>query len=284
LDCRPREGIGWTSGRAAQLDLLAALPDDLLLERVHTLVTRERSATAELVAHLSEMDLRRLYLGRGCSSMFTYCTERLHLSESAAYDRIEVARAVRRLPRLLPSLADGSLSLTAIRRLAMVLTAENFDRLISEARHRTTREIGELVAREQPRPDAPSRIRRLPAPRRDLQLVLKRVETDPLSPSETPAESVESVAAVASGGPSTDRSVERDRASIEPLAPERYRVQFTAGAEMRGRIQRLQNLLRHRIPDGDIATVIDTAVIELLAKVERRKFGASSNRRAHGRR
>jgi hypothetical protein len=34
-----------------------------------------------LLALLMELDARRLYLGEGCSSLFTYCTQVLHLSE-----------------------------------------------------------------------------------------------------------------------------------------------------------------------------------------------------------
>jgi hypothetical protein len=58
---------------------------------------------------LGELDARRLYLGEGCSSLFAYCTQVLHLSEHAAYGRIEAARAARQWPIVLDLLADGSL-------------------------------------------------------------------------------------------------------------------------------------------------------------------------------
>ena len=48
-----------------------------------------------------ELDARRLYLGEGYSSLFTYCTQALHLAEGAAYNRIETARAARRFPMVL---------------------------------------------------------------------------------------------------------------------------------------------------------------------------------------
>jgi hypothetical protein len=66
--------------------------------RSKSLAARERHATAALVASLAELDERRLYLGEGYGSLFSYCTRVLHLSEHAAYGRIEVARAVRRFP------------------------------------------------------------------------------------------------------------------------------------------------------------------------------------------
>ena len=73
---------------------------ELLLEARH-LAGHERQATARLIAALGELDARRLYLGEGCSSLFTFCTQILHLSEHAAYARIEAARTARKWPVIL---------------------------------------------------------------------------------------------------------------------------------------------------------------------------------------
>ena len=64
---------------------LAAIPDDLLLRRLAEILTESRSAEAELVAHIAEVDERRLYAREAFPSMFAYCTEALHLSEGEAY-------------------------------------------------------------------------------------------------------------------------------------------------------------------------------------------------------
>jgi hypothetical protein len=64
---------------------LGKLSDQDLLARVRDAAVNERCATAKLIALLMELDARRLYLGEGCSSLFTYCTQVLHLSEHAAY-------------------------------------------------------------------------------------------------------------------------------------------------------------------------------------------------------
>ena len=61
--------------------------------------------------------------------------------------------------------------------------------------------------------------------------------------------------------------------TIEPLSPARYKVQFTASAELRDKLQRLQALIRSSIPDGDLAAVIDAAVTEKLERLESRRFG-----------
>jgi len=64
----------------------------------------ERRVTAELLALLAELDKRRLYLGQGCASLFTFCTQVLRLSEHAAYHRIEAARIARQFPAILEHL------------------------------------------------------------------------------------------------------------------------------------------------------------------------------------
>jgi hypothetical protein len=59
----------------------AHLSDDELLATVKHLAATECRATAALVRSLMELDVRRLYLGQGYSSLFTYCTQALHLAE-----------------------------------------------------------------------------------------------------------------------------------------------------------------------------------------------------------
>ena len=75
---------------------LTHLSDDQLIACIRRHAEDERRATAILVASLVEFDARRLYLRQGNPSLFTYCTQVLHLSEHAAYGRIEAARAARK--------------------------------------------------------------------------------------------------------------------------------------------------------------------------------------------
>src|SRR5574338_1294304 len=109
------------------------LSDPELIAEVTRLATSERQAIAALVSALAELDARRLYLGQGCSSMFTYCTQVLHLSEHAAFNRIEAARAARRFPIILELLTEGRLHLSAVRLLAPHLTDGNHQTVLREA-------------------------------------------------------------------------------------------------------------------------------------------------------
>ena len=88
-----------------------------------------------------EIDVRRLYLREGCSSLFTYCTQVLHLAEGAADNRIEAARAARRFPAVLDALARGEITLTTIRLLAPHLTDDNHSGLIAAAQHKSKRDV-----------------------------------------------------------------------------------------------------------------------------------------------
>jgi hypothetical protein len=83
---------------------LTRLSDADLMARVRSLVARERDATAQLVAHLAELDTRDIHLREGYPSLFVYCRDALGLSEGEAYNRIEVARAARRFPVILEML------------------------------------------------------------------------------------------------------------------------------------------------------------------------------------
>jgi hypothetical protein len=120
-----------------QNDILASLTglsDDDLVARLKGLVSRDRDLTAQIVAHLAELDTRDVFLREGYGSLFVYCRDALGLSEWEAYNRIEVARAARRFPVILDLLAEGSVNLTAVRLLAPHLTPGNHREVLDSAR------------------------------------------------------------------------------------------------------------------------------------------------------
>ena len=200
--------------------------------------------------------------------MFTYCTQVLHLSEHAAYGRIEAARAARRFPILMESLESGALTLTTVALIAPHLTLENHRDVIERAKHKSKREVEHIVAALRPQPAVPSTVRKLPDPK-------------PMPVSHP-----------ASGKALADQSTRRYEAPIPasapvtsprpaatPLAPERYRVQFTVSRDTYHKLRRAQDLLRHAIPNGDPAVIFDRALTVLLAHAERAKYGATNRPR-----
>jgi hypothetical protein len=93
--------------RQAQL-----LPDGDLLAFAHGLVGRERRLTAEIVAHLAEVETRGLAQRAGYPSLFAYRQAVLGLSEWEAYARIETARAARRFPMILDLLLRNAITMS----------------------------------------------------------------------------------------------------------------------------------------------------------------------------
>src|SRR5450432_2917307 len=92
-----------------------------LLAELSALVARQNDLTGDVLAHLAELDERRLHLELGHSSLFAYCTESLCLSEPAAGRRIAAARVCRRFPEATPitSITRGStLERTGSKRLS----------------------------------------------------------------------------------------------------------------------------------------------------------------------
>jgi hypothetical protein len=67
--------------------------------------------------------------------------------------------------------------------------------------------------------------------------------------------------------------------SVEPLAPDRYRITFTTGGATVAKLRHAQDLMRHAIPGGDTAEIFDRALSALIAGQARRKFGATERPR-----
>ena len=256
---------------------LARLSDDELLGRLSALLKNSRHVEVELIAHIAEVDARRLYAREATSSMFAYCTERLHLSEGETFLRIQVARATRRHPMLLDMLADGLLHLTGLAKLVPHLTPDNRDELLQRATHKSKREIEALLAELQPRPDVLASVRKLPGrpipqPRPDEVEAAgaePQLQSGPKEKNERRLDAVER--------PAVSRCPRQT--PIQVIAPERYRVQFTASAELRDKLTRLQALMHASVPDGDLAAIIEQAVSEKLERLEAKRYGKTKKPR-----
>src|SRR5712664_3494638 len=111
------------------------------------LVRGSHGVEAALLVHLGEIDERKVYLDWTFSSMFAFCVGELGVSEDVACNRINVARAARRMPVILDAVRSGKVHLAGLRLLDAQLTAENQEKVLAEATGKSKREIEELVAR-----------------------------------------------------------------------------------------------------------------------------------------
>lgn len=234
------------------------LSDDELLSGLRGLVAKSNRVTAEVLAHLGEVDARKLYLDAACSSLFTYCTEVLHFSEPGAYNRIQAARAARVCPPILDLVATGERHIAGVKELASHLTEENASELVAAARGKSKRAIEAMLAARFPSEGLPSRIRKLPALiQHDLPVAFAAPSEVSVGPSTSPPAILSAPATV--------------RRPVTPIAPERFLVQFTANAELRDKLRQAQDLLRHQVPNGDLAEIVEMAVSLLLNENRKRK-------------
>ncbi|MBK7586813.1 MAG: hypothetical protein IPI67_42325 [Myxococcales bacterium] len=351
---------------------VTSLSNDELLARAPLARFAERNGTAEVIAYLAEIDRRRLYLRDACSSLHTFCVERLGYSEEEAAKRIKVARLCRRLPRVVGELEGGAIHLTGLYLLAPHLTHGNADALLGEARGKTRREIEALLARWFPRSDVLPTITPLdgsgswrhpagvpgnggaacagpgngsaipgnggaacagpgnggavpgnagaacagpgnggaipgnsgadcagPGNGGAIPGNSGAACTGPGNGSAIPGNGGAACAGPGNGGaipgnsgaactgPGNGAAIPGNSARpttatqfrLEPLSASSYRVEFTASAELYGKLQRARNLLSHSIPNGDLATLFERALDELLAAETKRRFGSGKPRK-----
>jgi hypothetical protein len=280
---------------------LKHLTDSALLQELTNLVTRDRSITAQILAHIAEVDARRLYLPAAYPSMHAYCVAELALSDDAAYKRIQAARAARRFPVLFDAIEDGRLHLTAVGLIAPHLDVDNVTELVALAAFKRTVEIERLLERRS---------------RATAVLAASGGEDGLLDPRpETATHQVDDTAGGpahdAAGGPGSGMPAPAPgvpaAAAAEPedtppgagvaghglpgvpdaLAPAQVTAQVeTAILKLRiarstlDKLNYAQTLLGHAVPSGDLGLVLDRALDVLIDRLERRKFGATRKSRA----
>src|SRR6267154_12328 len=109
--------------------IVESLSSSDLRSATRELVRRSHGVEAALLVHLGEIDERKLYLDWAFSSMFAFCVGELGFSEDVACNRINVARAARRMPVILEVVRSGQVHLAGLRLLAPHLTTGNQEKV-----------------------------------------------------------------------------------------------------------------------------------------------------------
>jgi len=127
------------------------------------------------------------------------------------------------------------------------------------------------VARLAPRPDVAASVRKLPGP----------ILATSSGFGGIGASALESGPAL---GTSSFQGSVRSTMAIPPratlvLAPDRYRLQVTIGLGTLQKLNLAKDMLRHAIPSGDEAAILDRALTLLLEDVAKKKFAATPNPR-----
>src|SRR6478736_6280477 len=284
---------------------LGRLGNSELLAGLSALVRQSNELTAQVLAHLVELEERMLHLELGFASVFSYCVEALGMSEGAAGRRVAAARVCRRFSAAFEHVARGQLHLCALCALAPHLTADNATELLDACRGKTRRQVEELLAVRFPRPDVREQIRRLPARTaaaasavEQASPVAHAVETlappaggvetssgqifgqSPAISATPPSLPIGPGAAPAAQPSATAMPDSRRRArELDPLSADRFGVHFTADAELRDLIERARALASHRLPNGDLASLMKLMAASFVQQEEKRRFGVGARRR-----
>ena len=262
---------------------LSHLADSALLRDLAALLRQERGATADVLAHLAEVDERRLYVPAAYDSMFAYCVGALRFSEDAAYKRIQVARVARRIPGVFEALAEGRVHLTGLGLLAPHITTDNAAELLAAATYKSKGQIELLLAERFPRPDVPALVRALPA---TPQLAQPIVPIEPGSADRTTqvvANTQTELAPAQVEVPVIPGQVATTPADgpgrVKPLSGRAFSVQFTMDLETHDLLRQAQDLLGNAVARNDIHGVVKRALTLLVEQLERTRRAATARPR-----
>ncbi|HKO21237.1 MAG TPA: HNH endonuclease [Candidatus Eisenbacteria bacterium] len=238
---------------------LTHVSDAVLLRDLATLMVRDRMTTAEILAHIAEMDTRRLYAPAGYSSMHAYCVGELKLTEDAAFKRIQAARAARQFPELFQAVADGRLHLIGVCLLAPYLNPSNSSELIRGASDKPRLEIEAwLVDRLAPVP---------------MEFGVGEVATSQVG---LPSDAHVGSSQVATTQVATSQVSSPEVATSQPLGINRSETLWVRAKLSRTKLRYAQALLSHALPSGEVDQVLDRALDALIHQLEKRKIGITS--------
>lgn len=103
---------------------LRRLSDQVLLQQTDLLAQECRNSTLLLLKHLREIEVRRLFVDLGFSSMHKYCIQQLKFSEGEAQRRLASARLLTELPEIETQIESGELNVTNLAKIQSFLRVE----------------------------------------------------------------------------------------------------------------------------------------------------------------
>jgi hypothetical protein len=267
---------------------LDQISDDTLLTSLKRLTGTANELTAQVLAHLAEVEARGLHRNMACASLYTYCVYELRMSEDEAQRRCRAARICRRFPLLFDMLSDASIHLTGILLLAPHLTDENQQELCARARYRSKREIEKLVAEIAPRDDVPARIEplnvagRAPGDHATMMAALcgpVRYLPAGNGRGEAPVGALAELELAHEVKRAPEPALPRAEPPMTPAL--HYKVQFTADQRYMALLEEARDLLAHQNPTRDFVEVQRRALELLVAQLRQRKHasraGAAAN-------
>ena len=245
---------------------VGALSDRALLRQTGTLVQHERHLLGAVIDHLSEIETRRLYLQRGCSSLFDYAVRELGYSEAAAGRRIGAVRLCADQPGARERLRDGSLTLSAAAELQWAFDRQRRRGSISGIA--SSAPAGSAAAAS-----APAGAAALDDPAADSAPVVAPRASDSEPPLVLDAAGRQKLLEEATG--KSARQVRRMLADLDPelavpadrmrpLGDGRYELKAVIDADCQQGLEQLRGLLSHVDPRMTIGQLVGRIVQEAI--------------------
>ena len=257
------------------------ISDAELLHGTQRVLGSRRRLTAQLLVCLGEIEARSLFLKEAHPSMYDYCVAGLSMSEGEAHRTLAAARVVRRFPEALPMVEDGRLHCSGLELLRTHLKATNHRALLEASCGKTKRQIEELIRAHFPRPDVPSRI----VPVLEAPEEGGASQADPrcgeIADSHGAARAESHGAARAESPAAARAGAMASRAStrLRPLSATRFHLQCTVSREFRDKLARVQDLMRHGNPRGELEPIFERALDLLVADLEKTRLAKTDRPR-----
>lgn len=140
------------------------LSDTALVAELRSLVSREREMVTTILKYLREVEERKLFLTRGYSSLFAFCTGELGYSEPEAQLRIQSMRLMRLVPDVCTQIERGQLSMSVAAQIQSAAKREGLkiaqtQELVKELSGSSKREAEKKLAEKFPETPRPERAR-----------------------------------------------------------------------------------------------------------------------------
>ena len=100
------------------------LSDQDLLTQTFIAAQTEKKATLQLLEYLAEVDERRLYTLKSCSTLFEYLVKELKYSEMQSSERVNAVRLMRAVPEVKEKMEVGDLSISTAAQVQRFIVAE----------------------------------------------------------------------------------------------------------------------------------------------------------------
>jgi hypothetical protein len=124
---------------------ISSVSTPALIDQITELAGHLNAAHARWLALIAELDRRSAWAEWGVKSCAHWLNWKCGLDLGAAREKLRVARALERLPRIAASMAAGKLSYSKVRAMTRVAEAPNEEYLLNIALHATAHHVEKLV-------------------------------------------------------------------------------------------------------------------------------------------